>query len=233
MAAQAIAKTLFSLPEYQNAKRISVYLSMPSAEVQSAVIVHDALSNGKRVFIPYCYKFSNPKPDQLGSTMDMLELVGLQDYECLKLDKWGIPTPSEGSIARRLNCFGGKGRAEGEVGGDEGGEAGLDLIVTPGLGFDRQMGRIGRGMSFYDNFFARCQTHSRITGSQLPWIGQCLCFFSNIYFLIQADVRTSLLVGLALNEQVLPSEQTVPMESTDKPLDALILGDGSVCRRSD
>jgi 5-formyltetrahydrofolate cyclo-ligase len=29
----------------------------------------------------------------------------------------------------------------------------IDLVVTPGLGFDRQGNRIGRGGSFYDRFF--------------------------------------------------------------------------------
>ncbi len=31
----------------------------------------------------------------------------------------------------------------------------IDLVVTPGLGFDRQGNRLGRGMAFYDCFFAQ------------------------------------------------------------------------------
>jgi len=42
----------------------------------------------------------------------------------------------------------------------------------------------------------------------------------------------SALVGLALNEQILPADQTVPMDGTDQRIDALILGDGSVLSRS-
>ena len=30
----------------------------------------------------------------------------------------------------------------------------IDLVVTPGLGFDRKGNRLGRGGSYYDNFFA-------------------------------------------------------------------------------
>ncbi|KAF2433489.1 nagb/rpia/CoA transferase-like protein [Tothia fuscella] len=204
----AIAKTLFTLPEYQNAKLISVYLSMPTAEVQTAEIVRNALNNGKRVFIPYYYKLKNPKRSQQSSTMDMLELESIQDYEGFEQDKWGIPTPSEDSIGKRLNCFGGLGKAEGEVGlvdGDE--DVCLDLIVTPGLGFDRGLGRIGRGMGFYDNFFTRCSMHSEVRKKRVPFT-----------------------VGLALNEQVLPSGQSVPMAGTDQKLQMLILGDGSVVR---
>ena len=31
----------------------------------------------------------------------------------------------------------------------------IDLVVTPGLGFDAQGRRLGRGMAFYDGFFAQ------------------------------------------------------------------------------
>jgi len=37
----------------------------------------------------------------------------------------------------------------------------------------------------------------------------------------------SLTVGLALNEQLLPADETVPTDSTDWQLDAILLGDGT------
>lgn len=52
----------------------------------------------------------------------------------------------------------------------EGQEEELDLIITPGLGFDRNLGRIGRGMGFYDCFFERCQKFSR--NGKVPWKGE-------------------------------------------------------------
>jgi 5-formyltetrahydrofolate cyclo-ligase len=145
---------------------------MPSAEVQTAMIVRDALSSGKQVFIPYFYKLRNPQVGEPASTMDMLELHSLQDYEELQPDKWGIPTPSEDSIALRSNCFGWKGRAEGSVNCEGAAESGLDLIVTPGLGFDTELGRLGRGMGFYDKFFARCYNHSGLTNGKAAWTGE-------------------------------------------------------------
>ena len=33
----------------------------------------------------------------------------------------------------------------------------IDLVVTPGLGFDRKGNRLGRGGSFYDRFFANAE----------------------------------------------------------------------------
>lgn len=102
--------------------------------------------------------------------MDMLELQDAHDYENLELDKWGIPTPSEESLEKRRNCFGGWGKSEGMKVGKGSEEDELDLIITPGLGFDRGLGRIGRGMAFYDGFFVRCGRFSK-TG-KVPWRGE-------------------------------------------------------------
>ncbi|KAE9967034.1 hypothetical protein BLS_004173 [Venturia inaequalis] len=224
-----ILSTLLTIPEYTSSKTISIYLSMPTAEVQTSFLVKDALENGKRVFIPYCYKRSMKttpsnqpaqpsqsneagkigeleKISQPGQIMDMLELKDVQDYERLKLDSWGIPTPSSDTLGKRRNCFGGYGKSEDLNIEEADTEDELDLIITPGLGFDRSLGRIGRGMGFYDRFFEKCAKFSR--SGKVPWK-----------------------VGLALDEQVLPADQTVPMDETDQRIDALILGDGSVLRR--
>lgn len=158
---------------------------MPTAEVQTSFLVRDALKNGKRVFIPYCYRRGAPvviesvRSDQPSQIMDMLELKDVQDYEELQLDSWGIPTPSEGSVSGRKNCFGGWGKSEDLKVGEGSGEDELDLIITPGLGFDCNLGRIGRGMGFYDCFFETCAKFSR--SGKVPWKGELPIILDYLY----------------------------------------------------
>lgn len=147
------------MPEYKAAQRISIYLSMPTGEINTSNIVRDALAQGKKVFIPYTYKLQSPAAGQPQSVMDMVELRSVTDFESLQPDKWGIPTPSEDSIASRANCFGGTGITNAQVAGTD---AGLDLIVMPGMAFDSQFGRLGHGKGFYDYFLTRCHQASRM-----------------------------------------------------------------------
>lgn len=38
---------------------------------------------------------------------------------------------------------------------------GLDLILMPGLGFDKNGNRLGRGKGFYDLYLQRCMKHPK------------------------------------------------------------------------
>jgi 5-formyltetrahydrofolate cyclo-ligase len=205
---------------------------MPKGEVHTPVIVRHALGAGKRVFIPYFYAVPTATTSDSGSkskktmTMDMLELSSLRDFDELKLDSWGIPTPSEESIKHRANCFGGCGRSV-DLGGECQGGEGLDVVVTPGLGFDREQGRLGRGKGFYDRFFERCHKENGL-GAKLPWRG--VSILTIIHDLVIELTRDLASVGLSLTDQLLPAGEQIPMDETDIRLDAVIAGDGSVYR---
>ncbi|KAK4990545.1 hypothetical protein LTR50_002401 [Elasticomyces elasticus] len=206
---QRVVKTLLSLPEYKAAKRISVYMSMPKGEVSTIDIVKDALASAKEVFIPYTHEVAQPVEGEPVSTMDMLALHSLEDYESLQSDRWGIPTPSRDSIAERVNCLGGHGTSSGHGTSEgNGGRTGLDLIVLPGMAFDTELRRLGHGKGYYDHFLTRiCASMSRAGMTRRPF-----------------------LVGLALTEQLLSRDEIVPTTSQDWQLDALIVGDGSLLR---
>lgn len=171
LPASRATRTLLAMPEYQAAQKISVYLSMPTGEINTSSIVRDALAGGKTVFIPYTYNASSPEQGQPKSIMDMVELRSMSDFESLQPDNWGIPTPSADSISDRRNCFGGMGITDGHVApsNSKSADMGLDLIVMPGMAFDSAFGRLGHGKGFYDYFLTRCHqaTHIPFRGKKL------------------------------------------------------------------
>ena len=158
------------MPEYQSARRISVYLSMPSGEIATSAIVHDALQQGKEVFVPYTHKVASQSLAQPKVVMDMLSLHSKDDYRSLTPDDWGIPTFSEDSIGSRQNCLGGEGTDEVQM-GDTGKERGLDLVVLPGMAFDTKLARLGHGKGFYDFFLRRYQQYSSTMRTKMPFLG--------------------------------------------------------------
>lgn len=136
------------MPEYQCARRLGVYLAIENKEIQTREVVVDALNRGKDVFVPYIPKFQGV------SAMSMLALRSLEEYERLPQDKWGIPSlPSEG-VSDRENSYGGKGVMHTDTKDGTSMEifCGLDLIIMPGLAFDRELRRLGHGRGYYDRF---------------------------------------------------------------------------------
>ena len=174
-SAQQVTGSLYSLPEYQKARRISIYLSMPGGEISTNDLVHDAFQQGKSVFVPYTYKLVSPPLNGPKSVMDMVSLHSLEDYKTLEHDTWGIPTPSKASVGERRRCV-----SDPETGSD--GDAkdpmkveDLDMIVMPGMAFDRDLGRLGHGKGFYDFFLQRYQqTRMKELGSSkmMPFLGK-------------------------------------------------------------
>src|SRR5690606_295009 len=71
----------------------------------------------------------------------------------------------------------------------------LDLLLSPGLGFDLAGGRIGHGAGFYDRFLAQVAS---------------------------APGARALVCGVGFEAQLLPVGQAVPAEPHDRPLDALV-----------
>ncbi|KAM3876863.1 5-formyltetrahydrofolate cyclo-ligase [Diretmus argenteus] len=129
-----ISHKLFRHPRYASCKRIAVFLSMHD-EVRTEEIIQDLFKCGKTCFIPKYQTSSNH--------MDMLKMNSLQDMEALPLTSWNIRQPADDDNARE------EALATG----------GLDLILMPGLGFDRSGNRLGRGKGFYDTYLERCMKH--------------------------------------------------------------------------
>lgn len=78
--------------------------------------------------------------------MDMVRLHDLEDYNKLPVTKWNIKQPSDDD--------------DREEALDS--EEGLDLILIPGLAFNKAGERCGRGKGYYDTYLAKVQQKQRI-----------------------------------------------------------------------
>ncbi|CAK9799445.1 5-formyltetrahydrofolate cyclo-ligase [Anthophora quadrimaculata] len=123
-----IFEKLCSLPQFQESKRVSIYLSTKD-EVDTIQILKYMFKMEKNIFVPR-YK---------GEKMEMVKLNSMHDYEKLPLTKWNIKQP----------CFNEFRENALETGG-------LDLILLPGVAFTADGKRLGHGMGYYDKFLEIC-----------------------------------------------------------------------------
>lgn len=177
MIAREVAHLITSLPEYKEARRIGVYLSMPTAEISTKAIVMHALQEKKTIFIPYVYKHKQSDLSGLKSAMDMVSLHSFEDYESFRPDPWGIPIPNEETLERRYFVLGEKETSHGNARGAR--EEDLELIIMPGVAFDRKLSRLGHGKGFYDSFLQRYQRlhigeKNASTQKNMPFLGKVL-----------------------------------------------------------
>ena len=136
-------------------------------EINTETILADVLTGGKHCYIP--------RYEPGSSKMEMVRLRDLEDYERLPRTKWHIKQPGLGEER------------------EEALEAGLDLILVPGLAFTKTGARCGRGRGYYDAYLARAAS---TLASSPP-----------------------LTIALAFNEQLL---EELPTESHDCNIDIVI-----------
>lgn len=120
-----IANRLFGLKEFQHAKAIMSYVDFRN-EVSTEAIITAALSLGKRVFVPVC------EPE--GLRLIPSEIKEFPDD--LVPGTWGILEP-------RPDAFRPVDPME------------IDLVLVPGVAFDRLGNRLGYGAGYYDRFLPR------------------------------------------------------------------------------
>ncbi|KAJ8247612.1 hypothetical protein GJAV_G00248290 [Gymnothorax javanicus] len=164
-----ITQKVLMHPKYECCQRIAVFLSM-SDEVRTENIIEDIFKRGKECFIPRYFTNS--------SHMDMLQLASVEDIQSLPLTSWNIRQPADE-----------ENRVEALASG------GLELILMPGLGFDKSGNRLGRGKGFYDNYLERCMRHPK----GKPYT-----------------------IGLAFKEQICPQ---VPVDDNDFLIDEVLYED--------
>ncbi len=116
-----IVARCMALPEYQRAATVLFYLDVRS-EVRTRNDLENALAGGKKIVVPYCVD-------------GQLELFHLTDPNELSVGMYRIlePKPELRTLAAH------------RVHVQE-----IDLIIVPGVAFDREGGRTGHGKGYYD-----------------------------------------------------------------------------------
>jgi len=125
-ASRKIFQRLAALPEFARAKTLMLYLDVRS-EVRTRWYVPQAWSAGRRVVVPFCRNGE-------------IELFRLERLDELLPGTMGVLEPKSEL----------RDRADRAVE-----PSALDLIVVPGLAFDRLGGRLGYGKGYYDRLLHR------------------------------------------------------------------------------
>ncbi len=120
-----VMKQLVTLPEYGRCRCIMLYWSCHN-EVHTHDLVQAALKEGKKVVLPRCdTEREEIYPYQVNDVSRDLEI-----------GPFGILQPKED--------------AGGVVALSE-----IEICVVPGIAFDREGNRVGRGLGYYDRFLRR------------------------------------------------------------------------------
>lgn len=167
-----------------DAKVVCIYVDCPRLrEVETSLLLDDAISQDAKKAI-YA-----PRVLDSDSNMHFLRIHSLDDLE--SVPPFGIreprPTTSDGRPREDVADV----------------DSTVDLVVMPGLAFDMQGRRLGRGGGYYDKFLSGCWSKAEKKGCDPP-----------------------LLAALAFEVQMF---QEVPVEPHDKTVDIVVTGKGVKC----
>ena len=127
-----IVGAFMSLPEYATAETVMFYIDVRS-EVRTRHDLEQALQSGKTIVVPWC------------NADGELELFRLDSMDELEIGMYKILEP-------RAEL---RGLAEKQVNVEL-----LDLIMVPGVGFDRRGARTGHGKGYYDKLLQHVRSNT-------------------------------------------------------------------------
>lgn len=131
---QRIQKQLFLTPEFKTSQIILFYASF-DGEVDTVDMIKHTIALGKKVALPITLK------DQKKLIPTLIEHAEKE----LQEGPYGIKQPKL-DPSRQLD------------------PTVLDLIIVPGLAFDRQNHRLGRGAGYYDRFLSSFPSRNPVFG---------------------------------------------------------------------
>lgn len=129
-----IKDRLFNEEEFKRARVVMFYVSLQD-EVDTFIMIDEALKAGKRIAVPVILK--EEKRLIAGEIHNRLEDLESQHF--------GIYQPRQDRVK--------------EVPLDD-----IDLVVVPGVAFDRKNIRLGRGHGYYDRFLSGLPKRTKTIG---------------------------------------------------------------------
>ncbi|MFO0821116.1 MAG: 5-formyltetrahydrofolate cyclo-ligase [Pirellulales bacterium] len=140
---RVIVERFLGLPEYARARTVMFYIDVRS-EVRTRQHLEAALASGKRIVVPYCVDGE-------------LELFHLEAMDELAIGMYKILEPREDlrSVAAK------------KIPIEE-----LDLVMVPGVAFDRRGARSGHGKGYYDKLLE----HARLDTPLVALAFECQMF---------------------------------------------------------
>lgn len=132
---KGIMARFLALPEYAAARTVMFYIDVRS-EVRTRNNLIDALATGKKIIVPYCVDGE-------------LELFHLESMDELELGMYRILEPKA-----ELRTIASK-KVQPED---------LDLIMVPGVAFDKNGGRTGHGKGYYDKLLEHAKPETPLVG---------------------------------------------------------------------
>jgi 5-formyltetrahydrofolate cyclo-ligase len=159
----ALQEKLYAMDCYKQAEVLFCYYAM-EREVSTENIIRNSLDSGKQVYAPRI----------VGNSLvfHLIDPAGTN----LKPNRYGIPEPDAELPLFDICDMGAR----------------TCLIIVPGLAFDRQKNRLGRGKGYYDRFLVRIK---------------------------KAAARTCCVVGICFSEQLFPA---LPYVGNDVPMDMVM-----------
>ncbi len=133
ISARACEKFM-ALPEYQNAKVAMWYIDCRSETRTKPQLLEEVAKGEKKIIVPYCTEDENGE--------NKLGLWWMESLEEMVVGKWNILEPPKDMW----------GNPEKEVEPQE-----LDIIMVPGVGFDKKGGRMGNGQGYYDRLLEKAR----------------------------------------------------------------------------
>jgi len=136
---ELITDKILNLDTIKKAKTILAYFPYGN-EVSTKKIIDVCLNSGKTVCLPVCMKNDN------------LEAYQIKNYheELIKNKNYKILEPDIGKCQKvDVNT--------------------LDVVLVPGVAFDKNKHRLGHGKGFYDRFLCRLSSNTVIIGVCYDW----------------------------------------------------------------